>query len=137
MRTIKYKAWHKPTKKLFDVYSVSNEFVYDNSIVGEFSMPIHPAKREDCILMESLGIFDKNGKEFFNGSIFTYTQHEGYILPSFVGKVKYDQDLACYGYSVINGNGLFTPFANHDELKTDVLDHCEIIDENIENELFK
>lgn len=71
-----------------------------------------------------------NGKVLFEEDIFSYKSHKGYLLGSFVGKVVWDKEFACFGYEKINDSDLlinFTPFNSHDELSYDFLPHCKII----------
>jgi hypothetical protein len=42
--------------------------------------------------------------------------------------VVYDIEYACFEYRIKGMSNKIHPFAEHDELKTDVLDYCEVIE---------
>lgn len=68
-RPFNYLAWHKPTEKMFKVYGVSGEFVYEHTLDGIFSSPTNPANLEDCILLQYSGVFDTKGVEIYESDI--------------------------------------------------------------------
>lgn len=64
-----YRAWHKPTKRMFTVYGYNCDFVFEDSLDGILTSPTLPAKFEDCVLMQCIGRQDKNGKLIFEYDI--------------------------------------------------------------------
>lgn len=117
MREAKFKAFHKPSKKMFDVYCFTDEEVMEESFYG-FS-----ALKKDCELMQYTGLKDntkfnelsndeketwlKNnkksdwkGKEIYEGDIVEVTLKEYYSNEQFtidpddevkiIGKVIFD-----------------------------------------------
>lgn len=77
------------------------------------------------------GLIDKKNSWIFNNDLFEYEAHKGYSLPSFLAKVEWDEASASFVYRRIQierGHPLELkrPFAEHDELKEDVLDYTTI-----------
>lgn len=64
-----YRAWHIPTKRMFTVYGYNCDFVFEDSLDGDFTSPTLPAKFEDCVMMQCIGRQDKNGKLIFEYDI--------------------------------------------------------------------
>lgn len=69
----RFRAWHKPTKKLFDVFSFTDEIVFENTLDGVGNSPTNPAKLADCVLEQCTGLKDKNGKLIYEGDIVAYS----------------------------------------------------------------
>lgn len=70
------------------------------------------------------GLLDKNEKEIYDGDIVHYTQHEGYLLESFVGEIIWSIEDACWCYEY---GGYYYHFCDSDEVQQDLLNHMEII----------
>ena len=70
---------------------------------------------------------DKTGKKIFEGDIFNYTKHKGYLYDDFQGEIKFED--GCFGFVVITGQvyRTFTPFSEIDELQSDFLNHIDIV----------
>lgn len=80
-------------------------------------------------LFEPKGFIDKNEKQFGDGDVLQFTEHPKYLLKTGKMLVCWDDDYGCYGYKYEHSenNKHIIPFVSHDELKEDVLNHCEII----------
>lgn len=123
MREPKYRAWHKPTKKMFEVYAFTPMFIYEKSIDRIHTSPTLPANREDCVLMQFTGLTDKNGKEIFEGDFITMNLGEiergdGQIEPNIqISKVTFN-------------NGCFQ---DDDMVPLNIWNDCDIIGNQFED----
>lgn len=66
----KFRFWHKPTKKMMNVYSYTSDFVFGDTLDG-IGTEYNPAKFDDCVLMQCTGLKDKNDKLIFIDDIVT------------------------------------------------------------------
>ena len=89
----KFRAWdvlaRKMIRELLLISYVRNEIIgkYEN---GSNSNPLKI--REEVILMQSTGLFDKNGKEIFENDIVRF--HTPQL--STIGVVEFDKNEACF-----------------------------------------
>lgn len=91
----KFRAWLKNDKEMIDV----DEIHFDNGQLDFIGDAITFMRKADEIeLMQSTGLFDKNGQEIFEGDIIDTTDYEGGL--SSVGNplVKVESDK--YGFIV-------------------------------------
>ena len=65
--------------------------------------------------------------KLFEGDIFNYTKHKGYLCDDFQGEIKFED--GCFGFVVITGQvyRTFTAFSEIDELQSDFLNHIDIV----------
>ncbi len=83
------------------------------------------------------GLKDKNDNPIFEGDYFIYKKHPKYTMDSFIGQVVWIEESACFGYIKLKGSYNFipTPFAEHDELKHDVLNFLEVVGNIFDNKI--
>jgi uncharacterized phage protein (TIGR01671 family) len=83
---------------------------------------------ENTPTMQFIGLKDGAGNDIYEGDVFQYKQHKNYLMGDFKGIVMWNNDLSCFGYQRSGETKAWImPFANHDELQEDVLNHCEVI----------
>ena len=59
---LRFRAWHKPTKRLFEVLCFTPSLVFENTVDGIY-------KIEDCVLEQCTGLKDKHGRLIYEGEI--------------------------------------------------------------------
>ncbi len=128
---IKYRSYWKGVNEM--VYFDKVELCYSaDKRVGMFIPSVTGSVyMGNSIDMRFTGLQIKE-KDLYAGDLFQYTEHEGYLLKSFIAEVILMPTEACFGYKKL-GSDTEVPFVSHDELKKDLLDHCEIVGNIHEN----
>lgn len=141
----KYRAWHKTWKEMgriaFIRYKKSGEIarlsfrrnIYDGSIYGGL------VNLDEIELMQSTGLFDKNGKEIFEGDILKVANNDSSWFEVF----KYDHDKAMFISKEVNLKyevpetplyDLFSPYLFKVEVIGNIWEDGDLIDGKKANE---
>lgn len=89
-REIKFRAWHKDLKKMFKIGQITlekgtwNFEPNDRDFIG-MSIPYQPS----FVLMQYIGLHDKNGKEIYEGDILKSIQWNDIYLVKQIGTAYY------------------------------------------------
>jgi len=106
---LKFRAWHKPTKKMFPVYGFDQHSVYEDTLDGPGASETVPASRTDCVVMQSTNLLDKNGKEIYEGDIVTaaFINHGKASDRKFNAVIIYNEHIGQYQISYKSAGGDF------------------------------
>lgn len=69
----KFRAWHKPTKRLFEVWCFTPEYVFEHDEINGIGSPTNPARLEDCELIQCTGLKDESGNLIYEGDIVKFS----------------------------------------------------------------
>lgn len=130
----KIRAWDSIKKKF-----VEHFFITDNGLICNMERPTSdknspiPIEKSELILMQSTGLFDKNGKEIFEGDI-VRTSAYGCIVN--FGEYTYFED----EHTQTTEIGFYLSFLNvtpatYAPFEKCYWDNCEVIGNIYENEL--
>ena len=100
----RYRAWHKELKMMFEVKSLV--FTLNLATIASKNdlVSSRTCSFDDIILMQSTGLFDKNGKEIFESDIVEWEHKDTGQLVR--GIVKYDTELGFWGMTDVRFNDL-------------------------------
>ena len=109
MKELKFRAFHKPSKKMFDVGMIdflANELIGIEDLGNGFSMGHFNKQIKDCELMQFTGLKDVDGKEIFEGDIVEIKFDDYYSNNSFT----IDEDSTHKGEIVFEFFGYYIKF---------------------------
>lgn len=122
----RYRAWNKATKEMHEVDDIvsidfgKSEICVKTLFFGKFSY----YDLDDIVFMQSTGLFDKNGKEIFEGDILG--TKDGLLN----GVVKFNIDLGMWTNSLLRYNNFerLCSIANSREIIGNIWEDGELLD---------
>ncbi len=75
-REVKFRAWHKEKKILFDVFGfdVNHVYPYENQGIDI------PPSRDEVELIQYIGLTDRNGEDIYDGYIIQDSNGKIYVI---------------------------------------------------------
>lgn len=117
MREIKFRAWNKTDKVMFEVFGFDVNTIYPWQRECDPEIPIAP-DAEDCTLMQYIGTDDKNGKGIYEGDIVDCLRDgdEQYIECVVINDIR-NLPRALFGSSVISREVIGNIYENPELVK--------------------
>lgn len=115
LRELKFRAWHKPTQRMFPVHGFDSDSVWEDSFDGPGTSETLPASRNDCVLLQYTGMKDKNDKEIWEYDVVRVATvyHGKESNQKFNAVIVYNDYCGCFQISYnAFGGGFASDFAH-------------------------
>lgn len=101
----KFRAYHKELKMMFEVLAID---LFNKAVSVKFDKEHYRHYSfDDIILMQSTGLFDKNGVEIFEGDILEVTD-TSLFGGNYRGVIWYIERWGVYGFSMLDAKVIST-----------------------------
>lgn len=114
MREIKFRAYHKGRKEMYNVHGWHSEYVFSDTLDG-IGCDGNPDNIKDVELMQFTGLQDRHGKDIYEGDIMRVTDGNYEITndcDTGTGMVEFLVNWGLWNVSKIE-NGLFDLHQNY------------------------
>ena len=106
MRDIKFRCWDTENKEMLEVQELDYEDSYNGQSMIRTTMYSDYFDTEDMILMQYVGLKDKNGKEIYEGDIVKFRfKDDREEFPDLIGYIEYQTTFTAF--RIMSNQGSF------------------------------